>query len=94
MSAPTFSESGKLASKEDGYVVVGGKFLFSSLNMFVDLNGGDGIYKIIWKANQYQHQIMALIEPSQNFTQLGCSVQVNATLSSVLTDHPKEEAPQ
>jgi hypothetical protein len=94
MSSPTFSKSSKLASKKDGYDVVGGEFLFQSLNMFVDLNRGDGIYKIMWKANQYQHQTMASREPSQKFTRLGCSVQVNATLSSVLTNCSKEEAPK
>jgi hypothetical protein len=74
--------------------VIGGEFLFPSLNMFVDLNCGDGIYEIMWKANQYQHQTMASREPSQKFTRLGCSVQVDATLSSVLTNCSKGEAPK
>ncbi|KAA1101262.1 hypothetical protein PGT21_014333 [Puccinia graminis f. sp. tritici] len=88
LSAPAFSEDGRLATLEDKYDVTGGEYLFPSLKYLVDPNGNGGIVEMLWKANTFQHQTMASSEPSRKFTKTGCSVQINAKLDqSRLLDH-------
>ncbi|KAA1107693.1 hypothetical protein PGT21_022334 [Puccinia graminis f. sp. tritici] len=47
LSAPTFSEDGRLATLEDKYDMTGGEFLLPSLKYLVDPNRHDGIVEML-----------------------------------------------
>ena len=78
--APTFLESGDLASQEiDNFESKGGEFVIAPYGVCIDFNGCDGVTEIIWRAKSDEHRTF----PSKTkapFTRIGTSVQISKKL--------------
>ncbi|CAH7687879.1 hypothetical protein BY996DRAFT_4546289, partial [Phakopsora pachyrhizi] len=61
---PINLRSQKMASREEGFDVQGGNFLFKPLKHFIDIDKLDGFIEIAWRANLCEHQSLPSHEPS------------------------------
>jgi hypothetical protein len=72
--APTFLESGDLASQEiDKFESKGGEFVIAPYGICIDFNGCDGVTELIWRAKSDEHRTF----PSKTtapFTHIGTFV--------------------
>ena len=76
---PTRSSDGTLVDDSE-YDIKSGPFIFPDHRFGIDFDHQHGIVKMIWQANRYSHCTMPH-SSSQNFTRLGLSVQINASLT-------------
>jgi len=76
---PTRSSDGTLVDDSE-YDIKSGPFIFPDHRFGIDFDHQHGIVKMIWQANKYSHCTMPH-SSSQNFTRLGLSVQINASLT-------------
>jgi len=77
---PTLSSDGSLTDSPD-YDITSGPFIFPDHKIGIDFDQTPGIVKMIWQANKYRHCTMPH-SPSENFTRLGMSVQINSSLTA------------
>jgi len=77
---PTLSSDGSLTDSPD-YDITSGPFIFPDHKFGIDFDQTPGVVNMIWQANKYRHCNMPH-SPSENFTRLGMSVQINSSLTA------------
>jgi hypothetical protein len=78
--APTFLESGNLASQDiDKFSCKGGEFVIGPYGISIDFNGCDGVTELIWRAKLDEHRTFPS-ETKMPFTRIGTSVQISKKL--------------
>ena len=73
--ALTFSQIGKLVSRENDFDCKGGKFLLDSFKAYIDFNACDGIVEIICGRSDFHSTIISTI--SLIYIRIGTSIQIN-----------------
>ena len=84
---PTCSSDGSLVDSSK-YDITSGPFIFPDHKFGINFDQQHGIVKMIWQANKYTHCTMPH-SSSQNFTRLGLSVQINASLTAACDRYNK-----
>ena len=84
---PTRSSDGSLVDSSE-YDITSGPFIFPDHKFGINFDQQHGIVKMIWQANKYTHCTMPH-SSSQNFTRLGLSVQINASLTAACDRYNK-----
>jgi len=84
---PTRSSDGSLVDSSK-YDITSGPFIFPDHKFGINFDQQHGIVKMIWQANKYTHCTMPH-SSSQNFTRLGLSVQINASLTAACDRYNK-----
>ena len=78
---PTSKLTGKMATKEEGYDVKNGQFIFRYIQVALNFKP-DTICRMIFRAQEYVHGTLYPTEPT-DFTKLGMSLQVATKASNV-----------
>jgi len=84
---PTRSSDGTLVDDSE-FDITSGPFLFPDHKFGIDFDHQHGIVKMIWQANKYTHCTMPH-SISQDFFQLGMSVQINSSLTNACDRYRK-----
>lgn len=75
MWIPVLKNTGKMVC--NNFEVKGGGFNFPAAGCFVDFEGFNGVFEVVWKANQYEHHTLPSSLPQNSLhTRLGLSCQL------------------
>jgi len=86
---PVNKDSGRLARREMGYDGVGNYFVFDDLRVAIDLNGCDGVVRVIWRSTEDVH-LTSSATAGDKFGRIGTSIQINKRLDESIRKIKRE----